>query len=62
MVSIQKLKCFRVNYDDSAALQSELGVTTQSTLVYIPAGDVAAAEKLGPSLVSTEDVLEFIQR
>ena len=52
---------FKVNYDNSASLQKEFGVTSQSTLVLISGGDVSSFTTLGPGVVSADSVLEFLQ-
>lgn len=51
---------FKVNYDDSDALQAEYGVTSQSTLVVVPGADKSAARSM-MGLVSEDDVREFVQ-
>jgi thiol:disulfide interchange protein len=60
-ITAENLVGFRVNFDTSAELQKTLGVVGQSTLVMVPGGDEAANVHLGPGLVSTDDVLAFIQ-
>lgn len=56
----KELVGFRVDYDNSAALQKEFGVITQSTYILIPAGDTDDFRvKVGS--VDEEDVLEFFE-
>lgn len=55
------LAAFTVNYDDSADLQSEFGVLSQSTYVLISGGDATDFELLGPGLLRESDFSGFLQ-
>jgi thiol:disulfide interchange protein len=60
-VAASDVLAFTVNYDDSDELQAEYGIVSQSTLVFIPAGDTAGFKTLGPALLKQEQVAAFIQ-
>jgi thiol:disulfide interchange protein len=52
---------FRADYDTTSALQKDLGVLSQSTLILIPNGDLSEKRQLGPGLVTEEEVLAFLE-
>jgi|GEM_PF-6047077 len=55
------LAAFTVDYDNSAELQAEFAVLSQSTYVLINEGDTSDYEILGPGLLKESDFSSFLQ-
>jgi thiol:disulfide interchange protein len=56
------LAAFKVDYDNSEALQRQFGVRSQSTLILIQGGQVDSYKTFGPGLISEEQMLEFLDQ
>ena len=52
---------FRADFDTTRALQKELDVVSQSTLILIPNGNVSEKRQLGPGLIDEAAVLKFLE-
>ncbi|EKD92979.1 MAG: hypothetical protein ACD_28C00285G0006 [uncultured bacterium] len=56
----EQLAAFKVDYDNSKALQEQFGVRSQSTLILIPNGQLDSFKTFGPGLVTEEQMGEFL--
>jgi len=58
----ENLAAFKVDYDNSEALQKQFGIRSQSTLILIQDGKVDSYKTFGPGLISEEQMLEFLSQ